>query len=39
MPSEAVRLDIQDRLFVAYDEHASYSNCDHSVLDFFNSHP
>jgi dienelactone hydrolase len=37
--SEAVRLDIQDRLFVAYAEHAFYSNCDHRVLDFFNSHP
>jgi dienelactone hydrolase len=37
--SEAVRLDIQDRLFVAYGEHAFYSDCDHRVLDFFNSHP
>jgi dienelactone hydrolase len=37
--SEAIRLDIQDRLFVAYAEHAFYSECDHRVLDFFNSHP
>lgn len=37
--SEAVRLDIQDRLFVAYAEHAFYSDCDHHVLDFFDSHP
>lgn len=37
--SEAARLDIQDRLFVAYAEHAFYSDCDHRVLDFFDSHP
>ena len=37
--SEAARLDIQDRLFVAYAEHAFYSDCDHRVLDFFESHP
>ncbi|MDO9300036.1 MAG: alpha/beta fold hydrolase [Anaerolineales bacterium] len=37
--SESARLDIQDRLFVAYGEHAFYSDCDHFVLDFFNSHP
>lgn len=37
--SEEVRLDIQDRLFVAYAEHAFYSECDHRVLDFFASHP
>lgn len=37
--SETVRLDIQDRLLVAYAEHAFYSDCDHRVLDFFNSHP
>jgi dienelactone hydrolase len=37
--SEAARLDIQDRLFVAYAEHAFYGDCDHRVLDFFNSHP
>jgi hypothetical protein len=24
---------------VAYAEHAFYSECDHRVLDFFNSHP
>ncbi|MBI3151319.1 MAG: alpha/beta fold hydrolase [Chloroflexi bacterium] len=36
---EAARLDIQDRLFVAYAEHAFYSDCDHLVLDFFDSHP
>lgn len=35
--SEAIRLDIQDRLFVAYAEHAFYSDCDHRVLDFFHS--
>lgn len=37
--SEVARLDIQDRLFVAYAEHAFYSDCDHRVLDFFESHP
>lgn len=36
---ESARLDIQDRLFVAYAEHAFYSDCDHLVLDFFDSHP
>jgi hypothetical protein len=37
--SEDVRLDIQDRLFVAFSEHAFYSDCDHRILDFFDSHP
>jgi dienelactone hydrolase len=37
--SEAARLDIQDRLFVAFAEHTFYSDCDRSVLDFFDSHP
>ena len=37
--SESARLDIQNRLFVAYAEHAFYSDCDHLVLDFFDSHP
>jgi hypothetical protein len=31
------RLDIQDRLFVAYAKQALYSDCDHPVLDFFSS--
>jgi len=37
--SEEIRLDIQDRLYVAYGEHAFYSDCDHRILDFFNAHP
>lgn len=35
---EDVRLDIQDRLFVAFGEHAFYSDCDYRILDFFDSH-
>lgn len=37
--SESARRDIQDRLMVAYAEHAFYSDCDHRALDFFGSHP
>ncbi len=37
--SESARLDVRDRLFVAYAEHAFYSDCDHRALDFFDSHP
>jgi len=37
--SDEIRLDIQDRLFVAYGEHAFYSDCDHRILDFFGAHP
>jgi hypothetical protein len=37
--SEIVRRHIQDSLFVAYAEHAFYNDCNHHVLDFFNSHP
>lgn len=36
--SETVRRHIQDSLFVAYAEHAFYSDCDHRVLKFFNEH-
>jgi hypothetical protein len=37
--SEAIRLDVPDRLFVTYAEHAFDSDCDHHVCDFFDSHP
>lgn len=33
--SETVRRHIQDSLYVAFAEHAFYSDCDHRVLDFF----
>ncbi|MBI3738304.1 MAG: dienelactone hydrolase family protein [Chloroflexi bacterium] len=35
---EEIRDDLRDHLFVAYSEHAFYSDCDHRVLDFFEAH-
>jgi predicted esterase len=36
---EEIRIDLWDRLLVAYGEHAFYSDCDHRILDFFDAHP
>lgn len=37
--TETVRRHIPDSLYIAFAEHAFYSDCDHRVLDFLNAHP